>query len=89
MVTGKMTVDTTGEWLVARSVCNLIHIAEDDQKGTSDWTMQAPDATSPILTVPAGQARDIPTKTLFQPGEKIALLASLVGTMNFTWSEHL
>lgn len=84
-----MTVDTGGEWLVAQSVCSRIHIAEDDQKGTADWTIQAPDATSPILTVPAGQARDLVTQTRFLPGEKIALLRAVTGTMTFTWSEFL
>lgn len=89
MVTGSMTVDTAGEWLVAQSVCTHIHIAENDQAGTADWTMQAPDATSSIVTVPAGQARDIFAANPFQPGEKIARLAAVSGSMTFTWMEML
>ncbi|MGH9535481.1 MAG: hypothetical protein ACRD2E_11555 [Terriglobales bacterium] len=89
MFTGTMTVDTSGEWLVARSVSNHIHIAEDDQRGTADWTMQAPDASSPVVTVPAGQARDIFTAGRFLPGEKVALLAAATGSMTFTWMEML
>ncbi|MGH9439251.1 MAG: hypothetical protein ACRD22_15480 [Terriglobia bacterium] len=84
-----MTVDTTGEWLVVQSVCNHIHIAENNQAGTADWIIQAPNVNSPLLTVPAGQARDIFTATRFLPGEKVALLKAVTGSMTFTWMEML
>ncbi|MGH7442575.1 MAG: hypothetical protein ACREKE_07890 [bacterium] len=84
-----MTVDTLGEWLTVQSVCNHIHVAENNQAATSDWTIQAPNVGSPILRVPAGQARDIRTSARFLPGEKIALLTAITGSMTFTWMEEL
>ena len=84
-----MTVDTLGEWLVAQSVGRSIHIAENGQAGTSAWTIQAPNSTSPALLVPAGQARDFTTTNPFVPGEKVMFLTAAVGSMTFTWSETL
>lgn len=87
MTTGSMTVDTGGEWLVVLSICSSILISENAQLGTAEWIIQAPKNTSPAVTIPAGAARTL-TQGRFLPGDKVAFLSAVTGSMTFTWEEQ-
>ena len=86
MTIGTMTVDTAGETLKATSYCTGMLVSEDGQVGTAAWTVQAPDATFPAVTVPAGAARQF--NGPFVPGSKVAVLTATTGSMTFTRIEY-
>jgi len=90
MNTTSLTIDTSGEWLIAGSYCREIVVSQNGQGvlgGTiSNWTFAAPFSTSPAVTVPAGAAKLF--KGPFQPGSQVAFLASLSGSMTFTGQEN-
>ena len=84
MYTWTMTVDTSGEALVAKTRCTALLVGESGQTGTAAWTYQTTPGADAI-TVPAGALRTF--TGVYQPGATVTTLKAVSGSMTFAIQE--